>query len=157
MAPSRSLLLLALSLAALTTLGGPARGGAAQRLRAAPDVETARFAPCTRSSRIDCVVDGDTFWYHGRKIRVADINTPETGRPQCPAEAALGHRATARMQALLNQGAFTLAPNADGTGRDTDRYGRLLRVVSRGGASLGQVLVDEGLAEVWRGRRGTWC
>ena len=42
-------------------------------------------------------------------------------------------------------------------GRETDRYGRALRVVKRGGRSLGAQLVSEGLAEPWRGRRSDWC
>lgn len=58
---------------------------------------------------------------------------------------------------LLNQGAFTLAPNNDGSGRDRDDYGRLLRTVTRDGSSVGEVLVDEGLAEKWKGYRGSWC
>lgn len=115
--------------------------------------QQARFAPCGSGPRITCVVDGDTFWLRGAKIRIADINTPETGSPHCPAEARLGERATIRLTQLLNQGPFTLEPVA----RDTDRYGRLLRVVSRNGSSLGAVLVREGLAENWKGYRGNWC
>jgi endonuclease YncB( thermonuclease family) len=121
---------------------------------ASPDSEAARFGPCTAAPRVTCVVDGDTFWYRGAKIRIADINTPETGRPGCPREAALGHAATERLTALLNAGPFTLAPWPE---RDRDRYGRLLRTVTRGGESLGATLVREGLAEEWRGRRGGWC
>ncbi|MGZ3259320.1 MAG: thermonuclease family protein [Croceibacterium sp.] len=41
--------------------------------------------------------------------------------------------------------------------RDRDRYGRLLRTVTRGGASVGEELVREGLAEQWKGYRGNWC
>jgi endonuclease YncB( thermonuclease family) len=121
------------------------------------DTESASFPLCGGGARVDCVVDGDTFWYRGEKIRVADINTPETGAPQCPREAALGARATGRLQALLNAGPFTLEPVADGSGRDRDQYGRLLRTVTRGGESLGLVLVREGLAETWRGSRSSWC
>ena len=120
---------------------------------AATDTESARFEACGRGERINCVVDGDTFWYAGEKIRVADINTPEVSEPQCAREAALGRAATARMQALLNQGAFTL----ESVDRDRDPYGRLLRTVTRDGASVGAVLVREGLAEEWRGRRSGWC
>jgi micrococcal nuclease len=40
---------------------------------------------------------------------------------------------------------------------DTDRYGRLLRVLPRDGESLGEVLVREGYAETWKGYRGSWC
>ena len=117
------------------------------------DTESARFVICGGRARVNCVVDGDTFWYRGAKYRVADINTPEVSEPQCDREAALGAAATDRLHALLNQGAFTLQT----TGRDQDQYGRLLRVVTRGGESLGGVLVREGLAEEWRGYRGSWC
>jgi len=118
-----------------------------------PDSEAARFQPCTTAARVTCVVDGDTFWYRGAKIRIADINTPETGSPACPREAKLGHAATARLAELLNAGPFAL----QAAGRDRDRYGRLLRTVTRGGESLGAALVREGLAEEWKGRRGSWC
>lgn len=138
-------------------LGLP-EGWALPTLRpASPDRESALFAACDGPVRVTCVVDGDTFWYRGAKIRVADINTPEVGTPHCAAEARLGAQATRRLAALLNEGPFTLEPNADGTGRDRDRYGRLLRVVTRDGESLGAVLVHEGLAEEWTGRRGSWC
>ena len=59
-----------------------------------------------------------------------------------------------RLAELLNPGPFTLAR---APGRDRDRYGRLLRTVTRQGESLGAALVREGLAETWQGRRGSWC
>ena len=113
----------------------------------------AAFALCTQAPRTTCVVDGDTFWLDGEKVRLADINAPETTGAACPAERALGDQATRRLIALLNAGAFSLAIE----GRETDRYGRALRVVRRGGLSLGDVLVREGLAEPWQGRRSDWC
>jgi endonuclease YncB( thermonuclease family) len=124
---------------------------------AAPDREAARFALCSGPHRVTCVVDGDTFWYRGAKIRIADINAPEVSEPKCAREAELGSRATGRLLAMLNAGPFTLAPNGDGTRRDRDRYGRLLRTVTRNGDSVGGELVREGLAERWKGRRGNWC
>jgi hypothetical protein len=57
-------------------------------------VSARSFDLCTRAPRVTCVVDGDTFWLDGTKIRIADINTPETGQPQCAAEAILGRRRT---------------------------------------------------------------
>ena len=113
----------------------------------------ATFALCAEGPRTTCVVDGDTFWLNGEKVRIADINAPETHSAGCPAEQALGDRATRRLIGLLNAGPFTL----DTEGRATDRYGRSLRVVQRGGRSLGGQLVAEGLAEPWRGRRSDWC
>ena len=113
----------------------------------------ATFALCAEGPRTTCVVDGDTFWLNSEKVRIADINAPETHSAGCPAEQALGDRATQRLIGLLNAGPFTL----DTQGRATDRYGRSLRVVHRGGHSLGGQLVAEGLAEPWRGRRSDWC
>ncbi|MBS3931567.1 MAG: thermonuclease family protein [Sphingomonadales bacterium] len=113
----------------------------------------AAFALCAEGPRTTCVVDGDTFWLGGEKIRIADINAPETHAAACPAERALGERATRRLVALLNAGPFTLEIE----GRETDRYGRALRVVKRGNRSLGEQLVSEGLAEPWRGKRSDWC
>src|SRR5687767_8785915 len=95
------------------------------------DPEAARFERCGAAPRVTCVVDGDTFWSRGAKIRIADINTPETGRPACPREAALGRAASERLRALLNQGPFTLSPLRP----ERDRYGRLLRTVTRRGES----------------------
>ena len=113
----------------------------------------ATFALCAEGPRTTCVVDGDTFWLNGEKVRIADINAPETHSAGCPAEQQLGDRATWRLIALLNAGPFTLEIE----GRATDRYGRALRVIKRSGRSLGGQLVREGLAEPWRGRRSNWC
>lgn len=114
---------------------------------------TAAFVLCTDAPRTTCVVDGDTFWLAGEKVRIADINAPETGQASCAAEQHRGEAAKRRLLALLNAGPFELVTQ----GRDRDRYGRMLRVVVRHGRSLGDQLVSEGLAEVWQGRRGDWC
>lgn len=100
------------------------------------------------------VIDGDTFDHGGVRIRIADIDTPEI-RGRCAHETALAARATRRMRALLTAGPFELHPLRNG--RDEDRYGRKLRIVTRGGQSLGDVLVAEGLARTWSGRREPWC
>lgn len=113
----------------------------------------AAFALCAPGPRDTCVVDGDTFWLAGEKIRIADINAPETHGAACALERALGEAATRRLIALLNAGPISLTGGA----RDRDRYGRALRTVSREGRSLGAQLVREGLAEPWRGRRSDWC
>lgn len=98
------------------------------------------------------VSDGDTFRYAGTRIRIADIDAPEiNGR--CAREKQLAARATRRLRALLGAGPFTIAP-AD---RDEDRYGRKLRIIARGGRSIGLALVREGLARPWSGKRLPWC
>lgn len=135
----------------LGTSGGESGVGVG---RAAPAAGTERrFGSCFTGGGTNCVVDGDTFWMDGEKVRIADIDTPETHPPRCDEEARLGEAATRRLQVLLNAGPVTLVP----IDRDTDRYGRLLRVVERDGRSLGQVVVDEGLARPWEGHRRPWC
>ena len=99
------------------------------------------------------MVDGDTFWIEGVKVRVADIDTPETHPSRCAREAELGNKATARLLELLNEGPIELRSGA----RDEDRYGRKLRTVTRNGSSLGRILVREGLAREWTGHREPWC
>ncbi len=113
----------------------------------------AAFVFCAQGPRTTCVIDGDTFWLNGEKVRIADINAPETSGAACPAEAAQGEAAKRRLLTLLNAGPFDLIVQ----GRAQDRYGRLLRTVTRGGRSLGGVLVAEGLAKPWQGKRGDWC
>lgn len=112
------------------------------------------FELCSGPVRVSCVVDGDTFWQDGVKIRIADIDTPEISQPQCASEAELGARATRRLLELLNAGPYELASWEN---RDADKYGRKLRVVMRGGQSIGDQLVSEGLARTWTGRREPWC
>lgn len=129
--------------------GGPAPSSAA----VGTDPYQASFGICFGRDRYSCVVDGDTIWFEGRKIRIADINTPEISKPGCASEERLGQQAKIRMQALLNQGSFSL----QSIDRDQDQYGRDLRIITRDGESLGEILVTEGLAERWRGYRRNWC
>lgn len=112
------------------------------------------FGLCHTGGGTNCVVDGDTIWMNGVKIRVADIDAPETHPSRCAIEADLGGRATLRMQQLLNAGPFELVRIE----RDEDRYGRKLRTLVRQGRSLGEILVSEGLARPYEGGvRSGWC
>ena len=131
----------------------PVAGLFAGESGATRDALSARFDFCHSGGGRDCVVDGDTFWFAGEKYRVADIDTPETHPARCAEEAALGEAATGRLRDWLNAGSFSL----ESAGRDTDRYGRKLRIVTRGGTSVGSALVAEGLARPWEGARRPWC
>jgi endonuclease YncB( thermonuclease family) len=117
------------------------------------DSLSAPFSFCGSVSHVNCVVDGDTFWFNGQKIRIADIDTPELSPPRCEAERVKGEAAKARLLALLNSGTFSLTAGV----RDEDKYGRKLRTVTRAGNSLGAVLVQEDLARSWDGARRGWC
>lgn len=109
------------------------------------------FAMCNRPPHMNCVIDGDTFYLQRQSIRIADIDAPETHPPRCVREATLGMQATRRLRELLNAGSFELR------GSRIDKYDRQLRTIYRDGRSLGAVLVSEGLARKWIGRREPWC
>jgi micrococcal nuclease len=119
----------------------------------ASDTESASFGFCHTGGGSNCVVDGDTLYYQGAKIRIADIDTPETHPSRCADEARLGDAATRRLHALVNAGPFSL----QSIDRDVDTYGRKLRLITRGGVSVGQDLVDKGLARWYAGGRKSWC
>ncbi|NRP75609.1 hypothetical protein ILFOPFJJ_06532 [Ensifer psoraleae] len=86
------------------------------------DLLSALFSICGDGRHIIFAVDGDTFWFEGEKIRIADIDTPELSPPRCEAERIKGEEAKARLLALLNEGRFSLSPGL----RDEDKYGRKL-------------------------------
>lgn len=113
----------------------------------------AEFSLCHEGGGRNCVVDGDTVWIAGEKVRIAGIDAPETHEPRCAAEAELGRRAALRLQALLSSGPLTATPIA----RDRDPNGRLLRNIAVGGRDVGKALVGEGLAREYRGRKTGWC
>lgn len=116
-------------------------------------VET-RLPLCSAGHRPSCVVDGDTLRWKGTRIRIADLDAPEIFSPRCAQEKALGIRATNRLRDLLNQGPFEIVWRG---GRDEDKHGRKLRYVERGGVSLGETLIAEGLARRWGGGWKSWC
>ncbi len=139
---------------ALTSLpGASSLIGTAQQTQGSGIARTAarKFPLCGTGKRMNCVVDGDTFWINGEKVRIADINAPEVSNPKCGAEKARGDKATRRLQSLLNEGRFEMR------GSGSDKYGRSLRTLHRDGRSLGGALVDEGLAHEWNGHKESWC
>jgi micrococcal nuclease len=100
-----------------------ASGARNDGVRAAASASSGQvFGFCHSGGGTNCVVDGDTFWIGGEKVRIAGIDAPETHPPRCAEEARLGEAATERLQALLNSGAVTMTR----IDRDRDRYGRPL-------------------------------
>ena len=101
-------------------------------------------------------IDGDTFEVRGagERIRLANIDTPETGnRAACAAERSAAAGATQRARNLIGA-----ANRIDirRTGR-VDRYGRTIGFIILDGRDLGEQLIAEGYARPWRGRREVWC
>lgn len=111
------------------------------------------FGFCHTGGGRNCVVDGDTFYFDGDKVRIAGIDSPETHPPRCADEAEIGARATEKLLALINSGEVTMT----GIGRDRDTYGRLLRDVQVDGADVGAAMVSAGVARDYGSGRRSWC
>ena len=94
-----------------------------------------------------CVVDGGTILYAGRKVKLADIDAPAIAEAKCDAERSRGGDAKLRLREILSEGDVKLVAK-DGPGR---------HLVLRDGRSVGQRLVQEGLARPWTGRHQSWC
>jgi endonuclease YncB( thermonuclease family) len=98
------------------------------------------------------VTDGDTLRLGEERIRLKGIDAPETREPECLAEAMLGEKAKQRLAALLEAASEV---SVDRQGKD--RWGRTLAYVHLDGKEAGAVLMAEGLAVEWTGRRANWC
>jgi endonuclease YncB( thermonuclease family) len=114
---------------------------------------SARFGYCHTGGGTNCVVDGDTFYLGGEKVRIAGIDAPETHPPRCADEARLGNQATEKLNALLNSGAVTMTS----IDRDRDTYGRLLRNVAVNGHDVGEAMISAGVAREYGSGRRPWC
>ena len=108
------------------------------------------------------IIDGDTVDALGERWRLTldgdsaahpmGFDTPETFRPHCEAERALGETATARLREMVAAGGLVLCA----AGR-ADRYGRQLGTLSADGVNVGEVLLGEGLARHWPEKEIDWC
>lgn len=103
------------------------------------------------------VIDGDTVVLDGETIRIANIDTPEIKHAQCDAERRLGLVAKAELDKLLASGVIALERGDPASGRQKDKYGRTLGVISIDGHDVGNTLIDRQLARPWTGRRKAWC
>ncbi|MBF0292878.1 MAG: thermonuclease family protein [Nitrospinae bacterium] len=97
------------------------------------------------------VVDGDTIvvMLNGAKtkVRLQGVNTPEKDGPYTKAQP-MNQTATRRTKELVENKTVTLL---SGGSDETDKYGRLLAyVVLEDGRVLNEILIKEGLAEVYR-------
>jgi endonuclease YncB( thermonuclease family) len=138
---------------ALGTAYGAGWFDAAGAAEAAAGGQRLAFSYCHTGGGYNCVVDGDTIWLEGTKIRIADIDAPETHDYRCSSEKELGDQATVRLHELLESGPISLRS----IDRDEDVYGRKLRIVLVNGQSVGDTLVSEGLARWYGHGRRPWC
>lgn len=101
----------------------------------------------TVDGRRAVITDGDTVSINGERIRILNIDAPESYRSRCEAELVAGLKAKERLAQLLRAGDVTLR-RCDGS-RCLDPYGRTLARLETGGRDVGEVLVQEGLALPW--------
>jgi micrococcal nuclease len=102
------------------------------------------------------VVDGDTLWLSGRKLRLKGFDTPETETHICGGqrEVDLGNKATARLIQLLNNGDWTVEYHGKESNAPKARELVTIRIAGR---DVGQILTDEHLARVWPDGAEWWC
>ena len=115
--------------------------------------QSKQFEKCGSAKRITCVVDGDTIWFEGEKIRIMGYDTPEPTTNICGGqiERDLADKASNRLLELLNENHFTIARDGE------DRYGRTLAVIRVSGTDVGEILIAEGLARSWPDGAEFWC
>lgn len=80
------------------------------------------------------LVDGDTFWYGGERIRIRGYDAPE------PSESG-GFEATQRLELLLQEGQVVIIPQA------VDVYGRTVAQVYVDDRNVAEVMTAEGYAK----------
>ena len=100
------------------------------------------------------VVDGDTVHLAKESYRLLGIDAAEIHHAQCDAERRLGELTKHRLEALLESGAVSFFPDPP---TKRDKYGRLLVRLIVNGEDAACVLIREGYARPWRGRREDWC
>lgn len=100
------------------------------------------------------ITDGDTIKLSGRAkgTRLVGFNTPETYKPRCDAEQALGRKATSRLKQLVSEAEtvdlqLVACACQEGTqGTDACNFGRSCGVLKVDGVDVARTLIKEGLA-----------
>lgn len=100
------------------------------------------------------VWDGDSMRLgttrQSEAVRVFNIDAPEM-EGRCAYETDLALQAKIRLAEILEGRRVEILRQG------TDRYGRTLAAVRVEGQDVGDILVGEGLARTWTGRREPWC
>lgn len=116
----------------------------------------------TQSQAVDgrsaVIVDGDTIGFGSERIRILNIDAPESYQPNCEKELVAGLKAKERLAQLVRAGMIVVQREGK------DRYGRTLARLSVDGRDIGETLVREGFALPWQegaqakqARTARWC
>lgn len=114
------------------------------------------------------VIDGDTVWHYAtprsepEKIRLLDIDAPESTRTACERELIAGLRAKARLAELLQRRPVRIERCDEHGESCEDRFGRTLARLHTPEGEVGAILLREGLALKYEpGRKAErnahWC
>lgn len=109
-------------------------------------------------AQVNKVVDGDTVYVGGVKVRLVGIDTPETSSDRrhgykCEAERRLGELATIQAEAILLHRKVWVKPSGA-----WDRYDRpLVKIRYSAGKWYGEEMIRAKLAAPWLGRKHKWC
>lgn len=100
------------------------------------------------------VWDGDSIRLgttrQAEAVRIFNIDAPEI-EGQCTSESDLVLQAKTRLADLLHGRRVEILRQG------ADRFGRTLAAIRAQGRDVGDILVGEGLARTWTGRREPWC
>lgn len=112
-----------------------------------------KFDFCSGARRVDCVVDGDTFYLASERISISGMDAPEIRSAACSAEVRLGVDASVRLRRMLNDGVVRL--DGPSFGRGTD--GAAIRKVMIDGVDVARVMTGAGLAHAPAAGQRSWC
>jgi micrococcal nuclease len=112
----------------------------------------------TMDGRRAVIIDDDTVVFGSERVRILNIDTPETRGSHCERELVAGLKAKERLAEILRAGPMEVEREGK------DRYRRTLTRLSVNGRDVGALLIREGLALPWQDgaeaketRRRHWC
>lgn len=98
------------------------------------------------------VIDGDTIRLGAERIRILNIDAPETeGRARCNAERRLAAVATMTLTEII------MGEQLEIERHGKDRFGRTLAYIRVSGADVGEMLIMAHVAVRWGNGRPDWC
>ena len=98
------------------------------------------------------VVDGDTIRLGAERVRIMNIDAPETeGRAKCNAERRLAAVATEKLTEII------MGERLEVERHGKDRFGRTLAYIRVRGADVGELLIKARVAVQWGNGRPDWC